>query len=210
MSYRVVKRVFDIVFSLFFLLVFSPLIVLVSFCILIFDGFPILATDPIRITRGGKSFRMYKFRSMVPDAHELINRDEGLKKIWLENDRKISLRDDPRITRVGRVIRSFDIDEIPQFINVLKGDMSVVGPRPVYMDIYDDYIKNGGDVKNIRVRDSVLPGITGIWQVSGRNDIPFDDQMDMEVDYVKGLSFLNDLKIFLKTPIVVLTRKGAK
>jgi len=133
-----------------------------------------------------------------------------LKKKWQSKDGKLKLSDDPRITKIGRILRKTDIDELPQFLNVLKGEMSVVGPRPMYQEEVDRYIKkNPNGKKYINQILKVPPGITGIWQVSGRNDISFEQRILLDAKYSKEINLARDFKILLKTPYVVLTRKGA-
>jgi undecaprenyl-phosphate galactose phosphotransferase len=156
---------------------------------------------------------MYKFRTMIPDAHrEILENPEytNLKKRWEGNGNKLKIDEDIRITPVGRILRKTDLDELPQLINVLIGQMSIVGPRPMYKDELERHLKsNPKDKKYLKDIFSVKPGITGLWQVSGRNEIPFNKRLKMDAEYAKKQSFLLDIKILLKTPYVVLTRKGA-
>ncbi len=150
---------------------------------------------------------------MIPNAHnEILNNPEyaGLKKQWETNGNKLKIAEDTRITPVGRFLRKTDLDELPQIINVLKGQMSLVGPRPMYKDeVLRHLKKNPEDEKYLEDIFKVRPGITGIWQVSGRNKIPFRERLRMDTEYVKNQNLFTDFKILLKTPYVVLTRKGA-
>lgn len=156
---------------------------------------------------------MYKFRSMIPNAHqEILNNPKyiDLKKKWEKNGNKLKLEDDTRVTWIGKILRKTDIDELPQIINVIKGDMSLIGPRPMYKDELERHLsKFSKDKEYLKEIFKVKPGITGIWQVSGRNKISFSERLKMDSEYTKNINFITDLKIFFKTPYVVLTRKGA-
>lgn len=213
MPYKIIKRVSDIVLSLFLLILFLPFLLLVSFLIWLGDRNEICVRDPLRIGLNGKEFRMYKFRTMIPNAHKEILENpvySSLKEKWESNGNKLRIDEDIRITRVGKLLRKTDLDELPQIINVLRGDMSIVGPRPMYKDELERHLKSyPGDEKYLEDIFSVRPGITGLWQVSGRNEIPFTKRLKMDAWYSDKQSLLLDIKILLKTPYVVLTRKGA-
>jgi len=213
MPYKIIKRVSDIVLSLFLLILFLPFFLLVSFLIWLGDRNEICVRDPLRIGLNGKEFHMYKFRTMMPNAHKEILENpaySSLKEKWESNGNKLRIDEDIRITRVGKLLRKTDLDELPQIINVLRGDMSIVGPRPMYKDELERHLKsNPGDEKYLEDIFSVRPGITGLWQVSGRNEIPFTKRLKMDAWYSDKQSLLLDIKILLKTPYVVLTRKGA-
>jgi len=213
MPYKIIKRVSDIILSLLLLILFSPFLLLVSFLIWLGDRNEICVKDPLRIGLGAKEFRMYKFRTMIPNAHrEILENPEyaDLKKKWEGNGNKLKIDEDIRITKIGKLLRKTDLDEFPQLVNVLMGHMSIVGPRPMYKDELERHLKDqpedGKYLKNIL---SVRPGITGLWQVSGRNEIPFGKRLKMDSKYAQEQNFLLDVKILLKTPYVVLTRKGA-
>ena len=212
MLYKKIKRILDIIFSSILLLFFSPLLLLVYILIWIEDRSEVFVKQPIRLGVNGKEFKMYKFRSMVPNAHEKILNNpkySSLKKKWSGNDRKLSIKEDDRITKIGKVLRSTDIDELPQLLNVFKGDMSIVGPRPMYKLEIEEHLKSyPEDKKKIETILSVKPGMTGIWQVSGRNDIIFKDRVVLESEYSENYNLLADAKIFFLTPYVILTRKG--
>jgi exopolysaccharide production protein ExoY len=213
MLYRKIKRICDFLSSIILLILFSPFLFLIAITIFILDKGEICIKDPLRLGLRGREFRMYKFRTMIPNAHnEILNNPEyaGLKKQWETNGNKLKVAEDTRITPVGRFLRKTDLDELPQIINVLKGQMSLVGPRPMYKDeVLRHLKKNPEDEKYLEDIFKVRPGITGIWQVSGRNKIPFRERLRMDTEYVKNQNLFTDFKILLKTPYVVLTRKGA-
>jgi lipopolysaccharide/colanic/teichoic acid biosynthesis glycosyltransferase len=221
MLYRKIKRVYDIFLSFFLLVVLSPLFLLITAAIWLTDRCEICIRDPLRLGLNGSKFRMYKFRTMVVGAHdEMLNNPEygKLKKKWETNGNKLKIKEDPRITKVGSILRKTDLDELPQLINVLKGEMSLVGPRPMYEDEIERYMKNNnktGKYRNEKLKEylknisKVRPGITGRWQVSGRNEIPFQERLRIDSEYVQNQNIWEDLKILLKTPYIVLTRKGA-
>jgi lipopolysaccharide/colanic/teichoic acid biosynthesis glycosyltransferase len=172
---------------------------------------PILADTPKRVGKDGKLFRMYKFRSMTKNAHEMLVNDPEFKKLYEEYKRGgYKLRRDPRVTHVGRFIRKYSIDEFPQFLNSLKGDMSLVGPRAYYPDEIRDQQKEYPNTKDaVKVVLSVKPGITGEWQVSGRSELNFDKRIHLDAAYAKRRSILYDAWIILKTPLAVISGKGA-
>jgi len=213
MPYKIIKRVSDIVLSLFLLILFLPFLLLVSFLIWLGDRNEIFVRDPLRIGLNGKEFRMYKFRTMIPNAHKEILENpvySSLKEKWESNGNKLRIEEDIRITNIGRFLRRTDLDELPQLLNVLIGDMSLVGPRPMYKDELERHLKsNPEDEEYLKYILSVRPGITGLWQVSGRNEIPFTKRLKMDAWYSDKQSLLLDMQILLKTPYVVLTRKGA-
>lgn len=150
---------------------------------------------------------------MIPNAHrEILENPEyaNLKKKWERNGNKLKIDEDIRITKIGKLLRKTDLDELPQLFNVLMGQMSIVGPRPMYKDELKRHLKNNPqDEKYLKDILSVRPGITGLWQVSGRNEISFGKRLKMDAEYARKQNLLLDMKILLKTPYVVLTRKGA-
>lgn len=172
---------------------------------------PILARTPERVGRNGKQFQMYKFRSMIQNAHEVLREDPEFKKLYDEYKKgSYKLKDDPRITGVGKFIRKHSLDEVPQLLNVIRGEMSIVGPRAYYPDELREQQKKYPNTKDaVKVVLSVKPGITGYWQVSGRSEIHFDKRIEMDADYVKKRSILYDLIIIAKTPWAMLAGKGA-
>lgn len=212
-SYKAIKRVFDIVLSIVFLLLFSPLLLLATLLIFLTDRKGVFVKEPLRYGLGGKEFRMFKFRTMVPNAHmELLSNPKyfQLKDKWKKNSNKLRVDEDPRVTWIGRILRKTDVDELPQLLNVLVGQMSIVGPRPTYKTEIEEHLKKyPEDEKYLADIFKIRPGITGIWQVSGRNKISLHKRLPMEVEYAQNLNLLDDVKIFLKTPKVVLTRGGA-
>ncbi len=211
MAYDIIKRLLDIVLSLALLIFFWPVIVVTMVAIKLDSSGPVMADTPPRIGRNGSLFRMYKFRSMVRNAHTLLLTDETYKVLYEEYKKSgYKLKDDPRITRVGRFIRKYSIDEIPQFLNVLRGDMSLVGPRAYYPDEIRDQQKTYPHTRDaVKVVMSVKPGITGVWQVSGRSGINFDKRIQMDADYAKRKSIIYDIYLILKTPFAMLSGKGA-
>lgn len=211
MMYDVSKRLLDLLISIVALVVFSPIILITAIAIKLNSKGPLLADTPPRIGKSGKSFRMYKFRSMVANAHELLIRDPKYSDLLTQYKKGgYKLKDDPRITSVGRFIRKYSFDELPQFVNVLMGDMSVVGPRAYYPDELRDQQKQYPYTKDaVKVVLSVKPGITGVWQVSGRSQINFDKRIQLDASYAKKRSVLYDFYLILKTPFAMFSGKGA-
>ncbi len=199
---RLTKRIFDVVASLLLLALLAPLMAWLVLRIRQ-DGGPALFAHE-RVGRNGRMFRCYKFRSMVVDApqhlEKLLASNPSLREEW-ERDHK--LKDDPRISEVGHFLRSTSLDELPQLINVLRGEMSLVGPRPIVTDELEKY---GEDAEYFLM---VRPGITGLWQVSGRNDVDYDTRVYLDTWYVKNWSLWYDIAILFKTVRVVLRRDGA-
>jgi exopolysaccharide production protein ExoY len=197
------KRIADILMASSFFLLFGWAFALVWIGVLLTSGGPALYTQP-RYGRNGRVFRFYKFRSMVPDADAVLARhlreNAAARRQWQVFQK---LDQDPRITRFGAILRKYSIDELPQFWNVLKGDMSMVGPRPcmfaqkeLYGRYWDSYC-------------AVRPGITGLWQVSGRSEVSYRRRAAMDADYVATLSLRGDIAIVLKTFKVVLGTRGS-
>jgi lipopolysaccharide/colanic/teichoic acid biosynthesis glycosyltransferase len=211
MLYDLLKRLLDIIISLLALAVFSPIIAITAIAIKLNSKGPLLADTPPRIGEGGKSFRMYKFRSMVANAHEILVNDPNYKMLLDEYKKGgYKLKDDPRITKVGKFIRKYSLDEVPQFVNVLRGEMSVVGPRAYYPDELRDQQKKYPHTRNaVKIVLSVKPGITGIWQVTGRSQINFDKRIQLDALYAKRRSILYDLYLIFKTPIAMISGEGA-
>lgn len=201
---RRIKRIFDIVFSLLVMIIVVPVSLVVMLCILIESPGAAPIFKHYRVGKGGKLFPCYKFRSMIPNAQEELQ--EYLKsnlEAQKEWNKYFKLKNDPRITKVGKFIRKTSIDELPQFINVLKGEMSWVGPRPIIQDeihYYNKYIKD---------YCSVLPGITGMWQVSGRSDTGYTDRVSLDIWYVRNWSIWIDIALICKTIKAVFCGKGA-
>ncbi|TMI77466.1 MAG: sugar transferase [Bacteroidetes bacterium] len=183
--YETVKRFMDIIFSLMLLIFFFPVIIGVAIAIKINSAGPILADTPQRVGKNGKLFKMYKFRSMIQNAHEMLRENPQFEQLY-EAYKKGSykLKNDPRVTQVGRFIRKYSFDEVPQLINVFKGDMSLVGPRAYYPDeLRNQQKKYPHTQDSVKIVLSVKPGITGYWQVSGRSEINFDKRIEMDARY---------------------------
>lgn len=209
------KRIIDLILSSTILVSFSPLLTFWTILVkLDGTGGPVFSDAPSRVGKKGKVFHMYKFRTMIPDAHALIEDDsnyEDLKDKRIGGSLKVISREDRRLTWLGKIIRFWDFDELPQFINVLRGEMSVVGPRPCFVE--ELKMLENKDPKNAELIKTVLsvkPGITGKWQVSGRNNIDFQKKLEMESEYAETSNVFEDLLICIKTPFVILFRVGAK
>lgn len=172
---------------------------------------PIFADTPERIGKEGKPFKMYKLRSMVQNAHEMLREDPKFRALYEEYKKgSYKLKDDPRITHVGKFIRKHSLDEVPQLLNVLKGDMSLVGPRAYYPDELRDQQKKYPHTEDaVRIVLSVRPGLTGFWQVFGRSEINFDKRIQMDAEYVRKRSIFYDMYLILKTPWAMISGKGA-
>lgn len=198
--YDFVKRVFDIVWSLIGLIVLSPVFIILSILVKTTSEGPVFFAHK-RVGKGGKTIKIYKFRSMVTNAEELIKQFTPEQKA--EYEKNFKLENDPRVTKVGKFMRKTSLDELPQLINILKGDISVVGPRPV-MDVET---KIYGNYRNMLL--SVKPGLTGFWAANGRSHTTYTRRRAMEIYYVKNRSVLLDLKIIFKTFISVFKRVGA-
>ncbi|WP_312284035.1 undecaprenyl-phosphate galactose phosphotransferase WbaP [Candidatus Igneacidithiobacillus taiwanensis] len=200
---RLVKRVFDLVAAGLLTVLLSPLLLGIAWRIRAEDGGPVLFRQE-RVGRQGKPFGCLKFRSMVPDAEARLQRYLAENPaIAEEYHRNFKLRDDPRITRIGRFLRRSSLDELPQLFNVLRGEMSLVGPRPLLARELDRY----GD--NIALYTQVNPGITGLWQVSGRSETSFADRSNLDAWYVRNWTLWYDIVILLRTVRVVFRREGA-
>ena len=197
--YEVIKRIIDIVASFTGLILLYPLILIVSMLIKLESKGEVIFKQK-RVGLNGKEFYMYKFRSMVINAEELKEQLESQNEM---SGPMFKIKDDPRITKVGKFIRKTSIDELPQLINVIKGDMSLVGPRPSLPN----------EVKKFEQwmmeRLEVKPGLTCIWQISGRNNIDFEDWMKLDIKYVRERSFKLDIKLILKTVLVLFGDKNA-
>ncbi len=201
-DYKIIKRLFDIVVSALLLVLLSPLFLYVAARIRL-DGSPALFEHE-RVGKRGKPFQCLKFRSMHVDSQnmlrQLLQNDPKARADW---ERDFKIKDDPRITNFGKLIRETSIDELPQLVNVLKGDMSLVGPRPVIEEELERY----GDYKSFYV--GLNPGITGLWQVSGRSDTSYDERVALDVWYAQNWSLVYDIAILFKTIGVVFNKKGA-
>lgn len=196
------KRLFDILFSLSVLIVFSPVYLVIGLLIYLNSPGPILYVQK-RVGRNGRTFGCIKFRTMVVNADRvLLDMLNTCPISRAEYEDSFKLKDDPRITPIGRWLRMTSLDEFPQFLNVLMGDMSVVGPRPL---VKEELPKYGSAIDRVQ---TIRPGITGLWQVSGRNDIPYPRRVQIDLHYVKYHCFLLDLYIVIRTIGVVVFPKG--
>lgn len=209
--YEYSKRLVDIIFSVILLVIFSPIILIVAVAIKLNSKGPILADTPERVGKGGKLFKMYKFRSMVQNAHDILREHPKFSKLLAEYKKgSYKLKDDPRITGVGKFIRKYSLDEVPQLVNILIGEMSLVGPRAYYPDeLREQQKKYPHTQEAVKIVLSVKPGLTGYWQVSGRSEINFDKRIAMDAHYVRKRSIIYDLSIITKTPWAMLSAKGA-
>lgn len=209
--YDLIKRMMDIICSAILGIIFFPIGAITAIAIKLDSPGPIFADTPARIGKNGKLFKMYKFRSMIQNAHQLLRTDPELKTLYEKYKRNsYKLKLDPRITDVGKFIRKHSIDETPQLINVLKGDMSLVGPRPYYPDELKEQQRKYPDTKElVKIVLKTKPGITGDWQVSGRSEVNFDRRIKMDAQYVMQKSILYDIIILLRTPWAMVSGKGA-
>ncbi len=209
--YATIKRAIDVIGSIVLLIFFLPVCFLVAIAIKLDQPGPVFADTPERVGKEGKLFKLFKFRSMIMNAHEKLRKDPRMARLYREYKRgSYKLRRDPRVTQVGRFIRKHSLDEIPQLLNVLRGEMSLVGPRPYYPDELVEQQRKYPHTRDlVKVVLSAKPGITGFWQVSGRSEVNFDKRIKMDADYVKKRSLLLDLSILLKSPWAMISGKGA-
>lgn len=199
--YNVVKRVLDIVFSLLGMVILSPFFLLISIIIKLNSKGPVFFVHS-RIGEKGKPIGIYKFRTMVENAEDLIKNFTPEQKE--EFERCYKLENDPRVTKIGNFLRKTSLDELPQILNILKGELSIIGPRPIIQAELDKY----GDNKEKFL--SVRPGLTGYWAANGRSDTTYEERMEMELYYVDNMSFILDIKIFFKTILAVIKKEGAR
>ena len=197
--WRIIKRLFDLLFATVFLVIFSPVLLLIAFLVLISSGYPVLYSQT-RVGLNGKTFRFYKFRSMIKDADQKLLEVENIHKrdhVIFKN------KEDPRVTPIGRILRKYSLDELPQFFNVINGSMSVVGPRPALtreVTLYNSTYER---------RLNAKPGITGPWQISGRSDLDLQTSISLDLNYLTNWSFTRDLWIIIATVGAVFRGKGA-
>ena len=196
--YRLLKKFFDLLFSLLFLIFSLPLFLIISLLIKLSSRGPIFFLQE-RIGKNNLPFKCIKFRTMYPEAKDIMEnilmKDKNLKKEFEETHK---LKNDPRITSIGKLLRKTSLDELPQFINVLKGEMSIVGPRPI---VKDEKKKYGENLKKVL---AIKPGITGLWQVSGRNNLTYKKRVMLDLNYVKNYNLLMDINILIRTFGVIL------
>lgn len=201
-----VKRATDIAASAILLVVFSPLFILTAFAIYIGSGPPVIYKQKRSSWKGSKGFDFYKFRSMVRNADDLR---DNLQEHNESDGALFKIKNDPRVTVVGKFIRQYSIDELPQLFNVLKGDMSLVGPRPLPVQDLENMQLDPADGRRMRDRAKAKPGVTGLWQVCGRSRLTFHTMMTLDLYYVRNRSLLLDLRILLRTIRTVLSGDGA-
>ena len=200
-----VKRALDLLCALVLLVVLAPILVAVAVLVWLDSPGPILFRQS-RIGLGGRQFVMYKFRTMLPDCDLRVHRDyysQLIKGVAPPDQGLFKLRADARVTRIGRFLRRFSLDELPQLVNVVQGSMSLVGPRPPIAYEVEEY----GPRELLRLQ--AKPGLTGLWQVSGRNLLNFQDMIELDLEYVERWSIWLDIWILLRTPLTVLTAYGA-
>jgi len=201
--YRYIKRLLDIIIVLFAFVLLIPISILVKFGFLCLGDTAGIFYKQKRVGKDGKPFIIYKYRSMVHNADELLDqllKEEKYKNEWAENQK---IENDPRITRIGRYLRKSSLDELPQILNVLKGEMSIVGPRPL---VEGELEAHGGSKLYWRVK----PGITGWWASHGRSDVDYNERLKMEYFYVRNISFKMDIICIYKTIIAVIKHKGVE
>lgn len=202
--YMGVKRFFGIFFALIGCLFVLPIAFIVKICYLLTGDTKSIFYKQKRVGKNGKLIYIFKFRSMVSNADEVLKellKEEKYLKEWKENQK---FENDPRITKVGKVLRKTSLDEVPQFINVLKGDMALIGPRPLVVGELDEH--NG----NHEIYESVRPGITGWWACNGRSATTYEKRLELEYYYCKHVSFKLDVKCIFKTIVCVIKKDGAK
>ncbi len=195
---RTLKRVVDVLGSLALMMLLLPLLLLVGLFVFVSDGRPILFRRRCVGPRG--EFDAFKFRTMRRDAEDVLQRDQRLRKTFEQN---FKLKSDPRVTRLGAVLRKFSLDELPQLVNVLRGEMSLVGPRMITAPELEKY----GDHQLLLL--SVRPGITGYWQVHGRQEVSYEERVRMDVEYIRNWTLSADLKLLWLTPGRVIQGRGA-
>lgn len=198
------KNVFDFSLTAVGTICISPLLVYIAYRIKKEDPGPVFFAHE-RIGKDGKAFPCYKFRSMVTNSQEMLQKylaeNPAAREEW---EREFKLKDDPRVTSIGKVLRRTSLDELPQIFNVLRGEMSLVGPRPVIQEELDKYYG-----ETAKLYCTVKPGITGLWQVSGRSDTTYDERVALDAAYIENRSFWGDIVILWKTIAVVALKKGA-
>ena len=203
--YFAFKRVFDILCSLVGILFLIPLLIIIKIAYICTGDFKSVLYSQERIGKNGKIFRLHKFRTMVYNADDILAdwlKNNPEKRDEYYRDRKID--NDPRITKVGKLLRKTSLDEFPQFLNVLVGQMSMIGPRPVVLDEAENYGKNKEKFLSVR------PGLTGYWASNGRSNVSYKERMKMELFYVDHCCIRLDIQIIWKTIITVIKREGAK
>ncbi len=198
--YSLFKRIFDVVSSTLLLIILSPLFLILIVLVKLDSKGPVFFGHK-RIGYKGETISVYKFRSMVQNAEEVLRNFTPEQKEEFEKNFKLD--DDPRVTKIGAFLRKTSLDELPQLINIIKGDMSVIGPRPI---VQKEVVKYGKYADKLF---SVKPGLTGFWQANGRSDTTYDERVQMDMYYIDNRSTLLDIKILFKTVIAVIRKEGA-
>ena len=197
-TYEIIKKLFDLIFSSLILIICIPLFFIIAILIKLSSRGPIFFLQE-RIGKNNILFKCIKFRTMYPEAKDILEnlliKDNKLRLEFKENHK---LKNDPRITEIGKFLRKTSLDELPQFINVLKDEMSIVGPRPIVKEEKKRY------GKNLKKFLSIKPGITGLWQVSGRNNLSYKRRVELDLNYIKNFNFLMDIRIIIRTFGVIL------
>ena len=199
--YGFLKRYFDVIASIITVIVILPLYLVIAVLVKL-DSKGTIFFKHERLGRDGKIIKIYKFRTMVVNAQQILNNMPEEKKMEFEENFKFE--DDPRITKVGKFLRQSSLDELPQLINIIKGEMSVVGPRPIVIKELEKYGMHGDKLLTIR------PGLTGNWQVNGRSNTSYEHRVKLDMDYIDTRNFLRDMVIIAKTVGVVYKKVGAK
>jgi lipopolysaccharide/colanic/teichoic acid biosynthesis glycosyltransferase len=195
---RMLKRLCDLTGSLVLIALLLPVLIVVAIAVVVFDGAPVIHRR--RVVGPKSEFDAYKFRTMLPDADRTLASDLELQRVYSQS---FKLKTDPRVTELGRVLRKYSVDELPQLFNVLRGQMSLVGPRMITAPELDKY----GQYKKVLL--TVKPGLTGYWQVHGRQEVSYEERVRMDVHYITHWTLKMDLKILLLTPLRVIRGKGA-
>lgn len=199
------KRIFDITCSFFGLVVLSPVFLVLGLTIKFKEPKGTIFFKQRRVGGNGKVFFIYKFRSMKLNADQILHADENLYKKYVQNGYKLGPKEDPRVTKLGAILRETSLDELPQLFNVLIGNMSLVGPRPIVEEELVEYEKTGTKEAFLKMK----PGITGVWQISGRSNVGYPDRVYLELSYLEKRSTVFDFKVIIKTLWKVLAREGA-
>lgn len=201
--YRFTKRLLDVVLAIVALVLLAPFFLILFFCYHFGDNRGPMFYKQTRLGKHGQTFQIYKFRSMVVDAEQRLHADPELYHRYVLNNYKLSPEEDPRITKLGAILRRSSIDELPQFINILKGEMSLVGPRPVIQEELKEY---GSDADEFL---SMAPGAMGYWQAHGRSNIPYPYRVNYELYYIQHACLYLDLKIICKNIVSIFKKDGA-
>lgn len=199
-KYKILKNLYDPILALVVILLLAPLLIAISIAIKVYDPTGPILFKQERIGLNGKKFYMYKFRSMFIDAEDRLEELLHLNEV---EGAMFKIKDDPRITKIGKLLRKTSMDELPQLVNVVKGEMSLIGPRPPLTreyDMYSDYEKE---------RLSIKPGMTGLWQVSGRNALTFNQMIELDREYITTISLFKDVSIFIRTFYVIFKNDNA-